>query len=329
MNRSFALRLLDSFFQRWWLYLIPLVLVSGLGVVNASRATDRYVSAGVVNVTGESLISDLTSIRGGTPFGYETPAGFTSRQLNTLLQTDGFMSTVAEAAGLGPAVQAGAVTLKGLRNLVWATPDGDTLMKVQASTTVPQLSQNLSQAVIDSYIGYELQRSVRQATQTEEFFAGRIEEAQAAVDQARLDLNSYVASLPPVPTEEARPIDQRIEVERLRSAVESAEATLRDLQGKIETAGLARDQAESELSLRLFVFDEPELPTAPEPRLKKTIMTVAIFVVLGFLLSAGALFLGVVLDRTIRFPFEVEERLGMNLLAEIPESRLPARLRVF
>jgi capsular polysaccharide biosynthesis protein len=51
------------------------------------------------------------------------------------------------------------------------------------------------------------------------------------------------------------------------------------------------------------------------------VTSVALFLFLGGLLSAGALILTAALDRTIRFPSDTEARLGVSTIAAVPHVR--------
>ena len=68
------------------------------------------------------------------------------------------------------------------------------------------------------------------------------------------------------------------------------------------------------------VLDEPEAPLAPEGRLKKAVLTVAVFGVLGVLLSLASVVLAAGLDRTIRVPNDITARFGVDVLAVVPNA---------
>ena len=59
MSRSFALRLLETFFRRWFLCLLPALLLIGVGVESVATAQSKYVSKGVLYVESETLLSKL------------------------------------------------------------------------------------------------------------------------------------------------------------------------------------------------------------------------------------------------------------------------------
>ena len=60
---------------------------------------------------------------------------------------------------------------------------------------------------------------------------------------------------------------------------------------------------------------------------KKLVIQFAMFMILGFALSGAAVFVGTVTDKSFRSPEEIRLRLGVPLLAVVPESRRPKARR--
>ncbi|MDQ1423423.1 MAG: hypothetical protein QOD72_921, partial [Acidimicrobiaceae bacterium] len=88
MSGNTLVRLLDSFMRRWWLYLVPVLLLAGFGAVTASATKDSFVSIGTVSVSSSTLVEKLSQTNNTPNFGYDTPAGATTKQLGSQLQTD-------------------------------------------------------------------------------------------------------------------------------------------------------------------------------------------------------------------------------------------------
>ena len=107
MSRSFALRLLETFFRRWWLCLIPVVLLTGLGLASATSAKSEYFSHGVLYVESQTLLSKLTGTDSGANSAYLTPAQDADARLSSLIGTDEFIRSVIDRSGLSDAVNAG------------------------------------------------------------------------------------------------------------------------------------------------------------------------------------------------------------------------------
>src|SRR6185436_1371863 len=98
-GRRFWYRVAESVFRRWPLFLLPLLVLIGVGVVPATRVTAQYQSVGVLNVASNPLLADVAPLGGTGAPGFETPSAATTRQINELLRTEVFVRTVAEHAG--------------------------------------------------------------------------------------------------------------------------------------------------------------------------------------------------------------------------------------
>jgi uncharacterized protein involved in exopolysaccharide biosynthesis len=318
---QFALRVADAIARRWWLYIVPLVLLVLLGALTVSRQSDEFRASGVVNVSGESLITDLTSVRGGAGYTYETVASKTSRDLNDLLQTDVFMRSVVEGAGLTSAVEAGTLTFDSLRASVWAAPDGDSLLNVTAATHNPELSQRLAAAAIDSFIQWTLDGDLAESRSAEEFLLAKLQTDQETLQAARDELTAYV-NAHEGPALELRPLAEQVEIQSLTNAIEQAEARYQESLQQYDAARLASDQATSDVNQRFRIVDEPLVPAAAEPRLKEAALTMAVFIAMGGLLSAAFVAVGVITDRTLRFGRDAEARLGVDVVAVLPEVKV-------
>jgi uncharacterized protein involved in exopolysaccharide biosynthesis len=92
---SIIVRLLETFFRRWYFYLVPFVAIIGLGFSNVSSTPTEYASAGSITTSNASLLSELTEVGTGTPFTFETAASLTSRKISSLMGTDAFARKVA------------------------------------------------------------------------------------------------------------------------------------------------------------------------------------------------------------------------------------------
>ena len=107
-GKRLRVRLGECFFRRWYVFLIPIVLLAVLGVMQAKDLAKSYRAVGKVNVASSTLLTDITSVN--TPsFGYETPAGKTARDLNQRLGTDTFATEVAMNAGFSGAPSSSGV----------------------------------------------------------------------------------------------------------------------------------------------------------------------------------------------------------------------------
>lgn len=322
MSRQLLLRLLETFFRRWVLYLVPVVVFVALGLVSVSSTEDAYVSTGVVYVDDETLLAALTEVRGTSGQWWKTAAELTSEQMNSAFQTDGLVLAMAEEAGMEESLANGTATIDGLRRSVSVAPNGSNLVQVRASRPVPEESSKLAAAALASFIDFVVESNLSESSSAEAFLVDLVAKYEGDVVEARGRLDTYL-QLRPDPEAGSRPALEQTEIDRLRSDIETAEERYKDALDKLEDAQLASAQTRADVSQRFRVVDEPQTPAAPVGSLRETAMTLAMFGSLGVALSAAAIVAGALLDRSIRHDADVTERLRSVTLAALPEAPQP------
>jgi len=325
MNKRVVRRLLDTFFRHRWLYLLPVALFVLVGATQAFASGSGYLSVGVVDVAKDTLLSDLTSIRGEN-FGFETPAIATAKTMNGLLGTDNFLTAIAKSAGVTGALKRGELSTLAIKQAITVTPDGDNLVKIEAHTNNPELSARLAKGTIDSFTNYLVSADVGESKAAEQFFNDQLAAYQQQLEQAQTALREYATTHPGGP-QDLRPLDEQVEIERLKSAVQQAQETFSNAQQKSDEARLATEQSVRDVSQRVRVIDEPEVPFGPEPRLKKAVLTVVLFTFVGAFISFAAVALGTVMDRSLRSADDVEALLELPVLSVVPDGTPPKQRR--
>jgi uncharacterized protein involved in exopolysaccharide biosynthesis len=313
------LRLLETFFRRWWLYLVPLVLLAGVGFMSVSGAAPKFRSTGTLNVETATVLSSLSDTQSNGNFGFDTPAQTTAKKINSLIGTDQFMGKVITAAGLDEAVKSGALTVDKVRGSVGAGDVGQTFVKVTATMANPTDAQNLATATINSFVQGVVDSQVAQSQAAETFFQGLLSTYQAEVDTARQKLNDFLTANP-APVLGTRPDEQAAELTRLDGDVTQAETRYNSALSKSEDARLSTEQTRADINQRLEIVDSPALPVAPLPQMKAAVFGFATFLIVGLILTSGAVVVGAMLDHSVRFPADVRERLSVRVLAVVPDG---------
>ncbi len=319
MSRQAILRLTDTFFRRWWLYLLPVVLLAAVGYLSVKDTKDVYRSAGSINVQGTSLLDTLDGTPNDPGFGYETPAAATASSINSLVGTDAFVEQIAKNAGFDPASVSSPFVLAEIRRSVGAYPAGRTLVKIGASNEDPLMAQRLALATMTAFSDSVIDGEVQESLIAVDVLAKREEGYQESLDRANQALLDYVTAngvvlgtiLPP---------DQQAEVARLTSAITRSEERLFGTQANLETAQLDLERTASSVAQRLRTVDPPRVPLGPESKLKQMVLTFAMFIFIGLLLGFGGIAIGTLLDHSIRFPGDVNDRLGLRVLAIVPKE---------
>jgi capsular polysaccharide biosynthesis protein len=315
----FALRMAESFFRRWPLYLVPLVLLLSLGIFKAKGMPKVYESTGTLNVSSTTLLTDLTDVN-NTDSSFDSPAVKTARNIEERMASDSFAESVAEAAGVKSMLESGQMTLYQIRADVGASAAGDTLLLVTGRSGDPNLSQRLASSLITTYTAYVLEKNQSANNAAAKFYSERLAADQTALTKATNTLVTWLQANPEPTTGDRDPVDA-VNLQTLQDAVSDAKKQLADDNAKLAQAQLAITSAQTDVAQRLQVADEPAVPFAPEPVRMKQLFTVVMFGIIGLIVIAVALVIAALLDHTVRSRDEVEEACGLEVVASIPARR--------
>jgi hypothetical protein len=316
-GRRFWYGVVESFFRRWPLYLLPLLLLVGLGVFQARQVTAQYRSQGVLNVASNPLLSGVSPLGSNGAYGFETPSAATTRMINELLRTDVFVRGVAEHAGLQGALDAGLVTIAEIRARVYASSAGDRLLAVGASWSDARTAQQLVTATIGQYTDNVLQVAIRQTSAAETYWQGLRSGYQQAVKDAQAAVQAYVVAYP-APKIGERPTEQTLALQNLNTAITQGQAQVTNAESKIEEARLATQLARSQTGDGLQVVDPPEVPSYPEAVRREQVLAVGVYLFLGLFIVAGMLLVSTLLDRAVRSAEDIDIASGLAVVATVP-----------
>ncbi len=317
--RRFWFRLIDRFFQSPFLFLVPILVMIGLSAASVARSDSEYRSVGVLNVARETAIQQIQG--GDNGIFVDTPAATVARDITELLGTEVFVQIVADRAGLTDALLAGDLTIDDIRATTTAIPAGDTLLQVASTAPDPQGAYQLATATIDSYREWNLNTTISQAKGAEAFYADLLESYDLRVSLAEKDLDDYLVANPE-PVGRDRPAEETILIGRLNDAVVSAQEQYNTALTASEQARLLTQQAQTESEQKLKVVDVPQIPDAPESGLKAAVMSVAIFAILGAVISAILLVLATLADRKVRSADDLSAILGLEVVGVIPKFEM-------
>ena len=317
-------RLLETFFRRPVLCLLPLLLLAGLGVFSVRETEQVFRSRGIVTVTNSTLTANLAEVpTNGQGTAWETAAMTTSRTIGELMNTDAFAARVIDRAGLSEAVARGTYDIDDVRSWVGTAATGSNLITVEAAAPTAQIAHDVVSAIIASFVGWVTEGDLADSTAAEQFFAARAETYKGELDTARAALAAFVEANPSVANREEVPPALVPDLERFQADVDLAQQRYLDAVASREDAALAMQQAEIGAMQRLRTLDEPSMPTIAEqrPTTRDRVMTIALYVIAGLLFSAGLVVLATLLDRSIRSADDLRTRLGVEVLAVVPAAR--------
>lgn len=316
MSKYVVLRLLDSFFRHKLLHILPLVAFTALGVWYVVTQDVEYQAKGVLLVEDETLLTSLTQV-GGDSSGFQTPADRVSSELNSLLQTDAFVTDVASNAGIGSDLA--RERIERIQASIGAFAVGENLVHIWSNDIDPERARAKAAATIENLIQFHIDSEVGDSAAAEGVLDPLTEQYRDDLAVARQALTDYLVAHP-IGEGETRPSDEQFRVDQLTAALTKADTRYSDALAKEESARLAKTQAESAIENRFQIVDEPKLPTSPLGRLRTRALMLAVFLLVGGIMTAASIVLGAALDQSVRYPLDVTTRMGVKVLGVIPDT---------
>ena len=263
LTRRVMLNILEAFFRRPWLHLLPLILMLILGAVTAFSTGKEFRSVGTISAASSTVIEEVTQQNQGPTF--ETPATITARNINEQLRTANFLNLVAEKAELQSADATIPIVLQTIAESVSAAADGDSLVRVTATNADPELAFRLASATLQAYQETVLNNRLSQSESSVTFLQTQADAAKVELDEAEAALDDYLTANP-VQSADDRSPQQQVEVDRLQAEVERSDGRYSAMRDRVDAAEEQRAQAAVEIEQRYQVLDPPEVPLAAEPR---------------------------------------------------------------
>ena len=211
------------------------------------------------------------------------------------------------------------MTVGQLRASLHASVIGDRLVRVSATTSGPELSRRLADQTVTAYIDHVAGgRRGRGRDRPSRARWRSWRRRGRKRDRANEDVKAFLAAHPDAASADASPVDlQDLKLKELEfeQAVQRyAEAKAAQDKADLE-AGTASDVARQ----RLVLLVPAVAAAGPDPVVKTMVLSVAVFVVLGILLSFASVVGASMLDHTIRVPADIEDRFGLDVVAVLPD----------
>lgn len=312
-----VLRLSENFFQRWFLILLPVIVMAAIGVFMAQRTTPEYLASATLSTSANPLVG-AQEIRGTSIGFFESPADATARVMNERLGTDRFAAGVAERAGLSGAIENGFLSYDDLRGGVAVFSVGESLVDIQAGWGDPNTSLELVDAIIAEYLSV-LRSTVSEDSQSAvDFYEARRDEAAVSAQSAADAYETFLQELPFLPEGVEMSLADELELGRLNDRLASAQGAIDTADSAIEDALLSVVRAQSEAGRSIQIVDPPSSTFEPESTLtyQATAFFAAVF--LGLLVALTILLLSTYLDRSVRSAGDIEAAGGGVAVAAVP-----------
>ena len=320
MLRLILLRLLESYFRHKWLYLAPVIIMIAAASVYFYTLKPKYLAQGVFFTQQESLLAKLTSVT-DTSVTWQTPASFATSELNELLQTDAFIRSIISQSDLESEMSQGPdvvqETIKKVRKAVWVTSLGNNQVRISAQIEQPQVAYQLVNAAFSNYTQWKINGDRSDSEAAHNFFTDLIAQYKLNLDQANKNMQDYLLAHPD-PLKGERPTEEKLQMDQLQAEITLAQTRYANALDKDENARLAAAQSESNVLQSYVLIDAPRVPDKPEISLKDIGLQSGIFLFAGLLISALGVMGAALLDRSFRFPIDVVNATGMEVIALVP-----------
>jgi uncharacterized protein involved in exopolysaccharide biosynthesis len=322
MFRLILLKFLESYFRHRWLYLLPFVMMVGIGAAYILTSTPKYVARGIIFVQTESFLASLNSVRNNNASWWTTPAQVINNEINELLRTEAFIRAIIFRSDLEVEMnqepEAIAEFMTETRKSVWITPIGDNQVQVNASHSNPLVAYQLVNSVIENYIQWQVNMQRTESESAQVFFTDQVRTYEEDLLKARNELIEFLIANPE-PLHGSRSEIEMIEIDRYQKAIDIAEARYVSALDKEENARLAVAQVDSDTRQSFTMIDSPVIPDKPEVSRKQLAIQAAVFVSVGLIISVVAIAGGALLDRSIRLPVDLHLRTHLPILAVVPD----------
>jgi uncharacterized protein involved in exopolysaccharide biosynthesis len=275
---------------------------------------------------------------------YLTPAQQQSGVLSELLSTKYFCLKVgarsplkeslgtsgADRAGLPQRLLAklgggssGRLTGRALDDAVYQAVSTQTLVLPTGAETIsityradsPELSAQVSQAIVDQFIDETLSTQRTQADAAEQFYSSQVKQTQTQVSAAQGQTDAYLISHSEQRGANATPDASLIQ---LRKNQEAVQQRLNDLQSKLDQARVSKAGLSQPSVSGMRVLDKAEVPTRASSRRSVVLQGAAIGLSLALVILIGGILLLTLIDSTLRRPEEVEDALDLRPVGTVP-----------
>lgn len=322
MTRIFLLRFFESYFRHRWLYLLPILITTVAGAAYLYTLEPKYNSNGILYVNNQSLLNSLSAVPNNNTNWWITPAQATGNEINNLLQSNAFIRAIIQDTDLeqymsGSRDQVQEV-ISAVRKSLWVNPVGNNELFLNASFEDPKIAYQVVNSMVANYINWQINKEVLDSQVAKNFFDEQIQVHSLELEEVQQRLRDYYDAHP-VPLRGERPISEQLEIERLQGEISMVAGRYDGSRSKAENANLALQQVESDVRQTYLLLDAPLLPERPDISNRKMAMQLAIFSAAGVLLSIIGVAGSTILDRSFRFPLDVQYRLHLPVIAVVPD----------
>ncbi|MBF6592409.1 MAG: hypothetical protein IVW57_18010, partial [Ktedonobacterales bacterium] len=261
------MRFLAKFFRRWYLYLLPLLLLPALATIYGKRAMSLYETSALIYINKPSALGDTTS----SFSQYLSPAQNGANAMNEALLSETFVVSVARGTDLASIYnldtqfgQDQATARVRAEVTIAATAVGQNTVTVTVDDKNPRLAQQLAAQLINQFLAYFSQGQRTYDLKQIAFYKQQIQDTQANVQQDQTRIREYLQANPNLLPADTR-TDSRLAA--LQQQLASDNSQLEGLNTQLNAVELDMAAAQSGITDIFKELDEPRLPLTPTLRM--------------------------------------------------------------
>ena len=264
------MRFLSKFFKRWYLYMVPLIVIPIVVTMYAKNTLSVYESTALLYVTNPT--------NGASGFNaYLSPAQNGANVMLEALQIESFCVSVAKSTDLASTYQLDAqwgqdAATARIQSEVTVTPTavGQNLVTIAVDDKSPQMAQQIAAAVITQFSTYFSKTQLIFDQQNLSLYQGQLQGAQSKLQQDQTRLKQYLDIHPEdVQNPSAATTDPTLN--SYNEAVTQDQQAVSELSAKINAIQLEEDSLSGGSSF-FIVSDAPRVPLRTTLHLKKLIV---------------------------------------------------------
>lgn len=321
MLRLILFRLLESFFRHPLLYCAIPVIMAMIAAVYLFIVPPEYEASGKFYVVSNTLIASLTNRNeSGSAWG-APPAQTTAKDLQELLQTRAFVTEVINRtplrARLAQSERMAEETYDEFDKAISVQYLGDNLVEVSASHKNRQLSRLLVDSVMTTYIDWKKTSERKENEAALVMLEELLRDYEQERSKAESDLNTFVTTHREPVVGNRDPKEQN-ELDSLKRALTNVEERIEEVKKNLVDTKLNLTRAASIVDQTYNRIDDPVDPPPARISLRNVAKIGGLFVAVGIMLSVIGIVLGALLDQSLRFPIDVQQQLGLPVLAMLP-----------
>lgn len=311
------MRFLSKFFKRWYLYVLPLIIIPVVVTIYAKNTLSVYESTALLYINGQPAGTSVFN-------SYLSPSQNGANAMSEALQSESFCVLVAKSTDLANQLDLNvranddAVTTRIQSEITIApTAVGQNLVSVTVDDKSPQMAQQIANAFVAVFPTFFADSQLTFLQKQIALENSQLDTAHSKLLQDQTKLQQYYQAHPQCLADtNCSAIDPALS--NLIETVSQDSATVNDISSKLNSLQLQEDGLTSGAANLYYVSDAPTLPLHTTLHLKKLIVYP-----IGGLAAAIALIVLIVGIQTMSDK-RVYSTQDLKLLAEDMDLNIPA-----